>query len=69
MRRAEELGKTLPDLPLAEYQALDSAFAEDLHQAISLDGALGDKDVIGGTAPRRVREEIQRLRELFREGK
>ena len=65
VRRAETLGVELPELALAEYKAIDARFEGDLLQAISLEGALADKDVVGGTSPRRVREEIDRLKKLF----
>ena len=61
VRRAEALGAGLRDLPLAEYRALSPAFEADIHGAIGLDRALEDKDVVGGTAPGRVRAEIERL--------
>ena len=62
VRRAEELGVGLRELALAEYQILHDAFEDDLAQAISIDGCLADKDVVGGTAPSRVRAEIERWR-------
>ncbi|MBI4606017.1 MAG: argininosuccinate lyase [Planctomycetes bacterium] len=66
VRRAEELGLALRELPLTEYRAIDPRFGDDIHRALSLEGALEDKDVVGGTAPRRVREEIARLKALLR---
>ena len=64
VRHAEALGVTLAQLPLAEYRALHPAFEQDLHGSLSTEGSLRDKDVIGGTAPERVREEIVRVRGL-----
>jgi argininosuccinate lyase len=61
VRRAEAMGVSLGKLPHEEYRKLHPAFGEDLLAAISLRGALEDKDVVGGTAPRRVREELARL--------
>jgi argininosuccinate lyase len=65
VRRAEARQLSLGALPLAEYRALSPAFGPDLFQAIGLAGALADKDVPGGTAPRRVRAEIERLQREF----
>lgn len=65
VRRAEELRTTLTQLALEEYRAFDPAFGADLYDAISLEGALRDKDVVGGTAPRRVKEEIERVKRLL----
>ncbi len=45
---------------LEEYRALSPHFDQDLYGKISLEAALRDKTVTGGTAPERVREEIQR---------
>ncbi len=65
VRRAEALGVSLPQLPLAEYRALSPIFGPDLLDLLSMEGALQDKDVVGGTAPLRVRAEIERLRKEF----
>ncbi|MBN1441991.1 MAG: argininosuccinate lyase [Planctomycetes bacterium] len=65
VRRAESRGTTLADLPLEEYRELHPEFDADLREALTLRGALEDKDVVGGTAPRRVKEEIGRLRGLL----
>jgi argininosuccinate lyase len=64
VRRAEALGKRLPDLPLAEYRALHPGFDDDLFASLAVRGALERMDVVGGTAPARVREELERLRKL-----
>ncbi len=66
VRRAETAGVTLTRLPIEEYKAIDPRFEADLFGVLSLAGALGDKDVVGGTAPRRVREEIERVKALLR---
>jgi argininosuccinate lyase len=65
VRRAEELGVPLGRLPIEEYRALSPAFGPDLFAAIRLDRAVGDKDVVGGTAPARVRSEVERIRRML----
>ena len=60
VREAENRGVSLPELPLEAYRALASEFDEKLFEAISHQGALADKTVVGGTAPERVREEVAR---------
>ena len=65
VRRAEALGTTLPRLPLEEYRRLSPAFGPDILEAIGLEKALDDKDVVGGTAPARVRSEISRMQGEF----
>ena len=64
VRRAETLEVALTELPLEEYRALDARFEKDLFTALSLEAALEDKDVVGGTAPNRIRDEIKKLRKL-----
>ena len=64
VRRAEALGVGLTSLPLAEYHAIHPGFGPDLTAALTLEQALADKDVVGGTAPARVREEIARVRRI-----
>ncbi len=62
VRRAEARGCALPELSLEEYRAVSDDFAADVIDAISVDRALEDKDVVGGTAPERVRAELDRWR-------
>jgi argininosuccinate lyase len=64
VRRAEALGLGLAALPLDEYRAIHPAFGPDLASALTVERALADKDVVGGTAPARVREEIARVRRI-----
>lgn len=64
VRLAIRRGTTLGGLDLADYRELHPEFAADLFDAITVGAALESKDVVGGTAPARVREEIARLREL-----
>jgi len=52
----------LQDLKLTELQQLDSHFAEDFFQFVTLKNVLAIHDVPGGTAPSRVREAIAILR-------
>jgi len=48
----------LPDLPLAELQAIDPAFGEDFYACLTLASVIAIHDVPGGTAPNRVRQAI-----------
>jgi len=66
VRRAEASGVALRELPLEEYKSIHEGFEADLFDAISIEGALADKDVVGGTAPRRVREEIKRWKKVLK---
>jgi len=47
------------------WRELHPVFAEDLLSEASLARAIEDKDVVGGTAPARVRSEIVRVRGLI----
>jgi argininosuccinate lyase len=67
VRLAEERQTSLLGLTLADYRSLDERFGEDLFASIGVDGALESKDVVGGTAPGRVLDEILRLRQTLRE--
>jgi argininosuccinate lyase len=67
VRLAEERRTSLPELTLADYRGLDERFGDDLFSSISVDGALESKDVVGGTAPGRVLDEILRLRQVLRQ--
>src|SRR5262249_27288380 len=48
----------LRDLPLEELRNLNSAFAADFYEHLSLGSVLDIHDVAGGTAPARVRQAI-----------
>ena len=65
--RAESKQLRLKDLPLSDYVQFHPAFEEDLFEALSIERSVGARDVVGGTAPRRVRIEIARLRDSTRE--
>ncbi len=66
VRRAEELGVSLPSLELEVYRSIHEAFEEDLFEAISVEGSLADKDVVGGTAPRQVAGQLERWKERLK---
>lgn len=48
----------LQDLPLQDLEDLSPAFGEDFQQSITLSAVLAAHDVLGGTAPSRVRQAI-----------
>jgi argininosuccinate lyase len=55
----------LQDLTVAELQSFSPAFAADVHQHLTLAAVLGCHDVIGGTAPARVKESLKAAHELL----
>ena len=65
VRRAEELGVSLEDLDLAEYQDLHPAFAEDVYAVFDFRRSVEARDVEGGTAPDAVRAQIEWARALL----
>jgi argininosuccinate lyase len=58
-RRALELGVALHKLPLDELTAIDKRIGPDLYPHLSIDRVLAKRDIVGGTAPRRVREQLR----------
>ena len=65
VRRAEELGVDLPQLPLAELQKFSPLVAEDIYSLLTVEGSLAARQHIGGTAPEQVRAAIARARARF----
>jgi argininosuccinate lyase len=62
VRRAEELGVDLPQLPLAELQQFSALVADDVFALLTVEGSLASRNHIGGTAPEQVRAAISRAR-------
>ncbi|MEO5342872.1 MAG: argininosuccinate lyase [Gammaproteobacteria bacterium SHHR-1] len=56
-------GRDLAEIPLAELQQFSPLIGADVYAVLSLEGSLAARDHIGGTAPRQVREAVQRARQ------
>jgi argininosuccinate lyase len=67
VNRAVELGVELQDLPPAEQQRLLPQLDRDLQDALAVRTVLDRRDVIGGTAPARVQQEVRRWRAALAE--
>lgn len=52
----------LEDLPIKDWQALHTAFAEDIYERLTLEAVISIHNVSGGTAAPRVREAIAKAR-------
>jgi len=65
VRRAEELGVSLKELSLADYQEIHPSFAEDVYAVFDFRRSVEARDTEGGTAPAAVRAQIERARELI----
>ncbi|RDE49129.1 MAG: argininosuccinate lyase [Candidatus Accumulibacter meliphilus] len=62
VRRAEELGVDLAQLPLAELQSFSPLLDEEVFAVLTIDGSLAARAHIGGTAPEQVLAAISRAR-------
>ncbi|MBS1197148.1 MAG: argininosuccinate lyase [Proteobacteria bacterium] len=62
VKRAEQLGVDLPQLPLAELQTFSPLVAEDVFAVLTVEGSLAARNHFGGTAPEQVRAAIARAR-------
>ncbi|MBT0571396.1 argininosuccinate lyase [Curvibacter sp. CHRR-16] len=60
---ASDRGVDLSELPLDVLQQFNPHIADDVYQVLSLEGSLNARNVIGGTAPVQVRQQITRHRQ------
>jgi argininosuccinate lyase len=58
VKRAEALGVDLPQLPLAELQALEAGVTEAVYKVLSPEASCRSRQSFGGTAPDQVRARI-----------
>lgn len=65
VRRAEELGVSLRELELGEYQAIHPAFGEDVYAVFDFRRSVEMRNVEGGTATAAVRAQIEHARALM----
>ena len=66
VKRAEELHCTLDKMPLAEMQKFEKAITKDVFQVLPLEASVNARTSFGGTAPARVREQVQFWRETLK---
>ncbi|HEX3417916.1 MAG TPA: argininosuccinate lyase, partial [Stellaceae bacterium] len=67
VRRAEALGCTLAELPLAELQAVEPAITAAVYDVLDPARSVASRTSFGGTAPERVRTAAQEARKRFSE--
>ncbi|MGD9979621.1 MAG: argininosuccinate lyase [Hyphomonadaceae bacterium] len=66
VRRAEDAGVAeLAQLPLSEFQAVDPRITDAARALLTVEKSVESRDSYGGTAPQRVREQIERWKEMF----
>jgi argininosuccinate lyase len=58
VRRAETLGVDLPELPLAEMQAVEPRITAAVYRVLGVENSVRSRVSLGGTAPERVREQV-----------
>lgn len=66
---AQEHNKTLETCSLDEYQTLCPLFEDDIFEAISLDSCVRGRNVVGGPAPKMVKQHIETVKHTIREMK
>jgi argininosuccinate lyase len=67
VRVAEESGVAeLGLLPLSEFQAVDPRITEAARALLTVEKSVESRDSYGGTAPQRVREQVERWKEMFK---
>jgi len=66
VKRAEQLGVDLADLPLAELQALNQGIGEDVFEVLTPAASSASRVSYGGTAPDQVRAQIKRWKDSLR---
>ncbi|HEX6867140.1 MAG TPA: argininosuccinate lyase [Caulobacteraceae bacterium] len=65
VKRCEALGCDLPDLPLDELQTLDPRINEDVYSVLTPAASAASRLSYGGTAPKQVRAQIARWKEIL----
>ena len=65
VRRAEALGCSLAELPLAELQAVEPAITAAVYDVLTADHSVASRTSFGGTAPTRVHAAAQDARKRF----
>jgi argininosuccinate lyase len=65
VKRAEAQGRALPELPLAEMQAVEPAITDAVYAVLDVDRSVASRASLGGTAPKRVQEAIATARQRY----
>jgi argininosuccinate lyase len=65
VRRADELGCALSELPLAELRALAPQVGADVFEALTLEGSVAARNHVGGTAPAQVAAQVRQWRQTL----
>jgi argininosuccinate lyase len=66
VRFAEESGRALEELPLADLRRFSGKVGSDVYRVLTLEGSVASRSHIGGTAPARVRAAVRRARAMLK---
>lgn len=66
VQAAEQAGHDLADMSLDELKSFSDQIEEDVFAVLTLEGSVGARDHIGGTAPNQVLAAINRMREVIK---
>jgi argininosuccinate lyase len=67
VRRADELGCSLAQVPLADLQAVCPQIGADVYQVLTLEGSVAARDHIGATAPMQVAAQVRQWRQVLKQ--
>ena len=65
VKRAEELGVDLADVPLAELQAINPAITAQVYEVLTPAASVKSRMSYGGTSPEQVKAQIARWKEML----
>ncbi len=65
VRRAEEKGCDLAELPIAEMQSIEPRITADVYEVLGVEESAASRSSFGGTAPSRVLEAVAAARERY----
>ncbi|HUT86651.1 MAG TPA: argininosuccinate lyase, partial [Candidatus Heimdallarchaeota archaeon] len=68
VKRAEELGCPLKEIPLSEYELIDPAFSSDVYAVFDFMRSVAARSGRGGTAPSAVRAQIEKAKNSLQKG-
>ncbi len=68
VKRAEQLGVDLPDLPLSELQAIEAGITADVYQVLTPERSVASRISYGGAAPTEVRRQVSLWKERLSNG-
>ncbi len=65
VKKAEEEGKTLQDMPLMTLQHFSPVIEKDVYAVLSLEGSMESRRVTGGTSPLQIKKQLKRWKKIL----